>query len=183
MSDAVFLIGYRASGKTTVGLALARRLGCGFVDTDRLVEEDLRATTSVTTIAQCFTELGEAAFRSRETVALRAVCQRIDAGERLVVATGGGMVLAPHNVELLRAHGQVVWLSAGVETLVRRLQGDSGSVDSRPALTAHGTAASEIGLLLALREPKYRATAHLEVSTEGRDPEAIAAAVDAAMKR
>lgn len=182
-NPSVFLIGFRASGKTAVGRELARRLGCGLVDTDRLVEEGLRATTAVKTIAECFARLGEPEFRARETEALESTCRRIAGGERLVVATGGGIVLAERNQTLLRGHGWVAWLTAAAAVLRERLQADASSPASRPALTAGGTAADEIPQLLAAREPKYREAANQVISTENRDPDTIAAEIEAALSR
>ncbi len=87
-SSTVYLIGYRASGKTTVGRALAARLCRDFVDTDHLVEAE--AGREITAI---FEQSGEETFRHLESEILRRVCERSAQGEELVVATGGGVVL------------------------------------------------------------------------------------------
>jgi shikimate kinase len=160
-------VGYRGSGKTSVGRELARALGCGFADTDRLVEEEAGKS-----IARLFAEDGEAAFRARESAALDAVLRRARAGERLVVATGGGVVLAARNTAAMREAGTVVWLSAPAVVLGARIAADPGSASSRPALRG-ATATGEVEAVLKEREPLYRAAAHLEVSTAGlRDEEA-----------
>ena len=92
--SAIYLVGYRASGKTSVGRAVALGLSRLFVDTDRLVEE-----SEGRSIASIFAESGEPVFRRLESEALAAVGTRVLEGELLVVATGGGIVLSRENVE------------------------------------------------------------------------------------
>ena len=158
------LIGYRATGKTTVAQQLALLLGYDWVDAD--VEVELAAGKS---IASIFAEDGESAFRQRESQVLQELCSC----ERSVIALGGGAVLAEANREVLHQCGAVVWLKASVETIEQRLAGDSTTAQRRPNLTNHG-GRTEIEALLAQREPIYRACATLEVDTEGRTPVEIA---------
>jgi shikimate kinase len=168
---AVFLVGYRASGKTAVGEALARRLGAPFIDTD-----DLVASRAGKSIAALFAEEGEAAFRARESQVLGTLVERIRAGERPVVATGGGMVLSSHNVALMRSSGFVVWLEASVETLSGRIASDSSTGRGRPALLG-ASSIDEVGDVLRRREPLYRGASHERVSTERVSVEQAAAEV------
>src|SRR6266545_4558848 len=76
----LFLIGFRASGKSTLGPLLAKRLSRQFLDTDELLEQSLGCT-----IAECFARFGEHFFRDRESCCLQDVARRIAAGEELVV--------------------------------------------------------------------------------------------------
>ncbi len=111
----VFLTGFMASGKTTVGRRLADRLDVPFVDLDSRIES--RAGRPVSEI---FETEGEEGFRRQESQALEEVL-----GEKEgVVATGGGLPGNPSNVRRMRSHGPVVWLDVPFETLVRRLEGD-----------------------------------------------------------
>ncbi|MBI4600626.1 MAG: shikimate kinase [Planctomycetes bacterium] len=165
-------MGYRGSGKSSVGRLLADRLGWGFRDTDRIVEE-----LAGKTIARCFAEDGEPAFRDLESDALRRVAAHAGGGERLVVATGGGIVLREENVALLRRTGAVVWLTASPAVLGERIGADRASAASRPALAPGGSSAGEVERVLRAREPLYRSAAHVEVSAEGRSPEGVLEAI------
>src|SRR4051812_17648318 len=102
----LFLIGYRGTGKSTVGPLLAAALGWEFADADDLIE-----AAAGRSVADIFAAEGEAGFRDREAAALAELCR----GERRVVATGGGAVLRPANRELLAASGFVAWLTAPPE--------------------------------------------------------------------
>jgi shikimate kinase len=165
---AVFLIGYRASGKTAVGKILSGRLGKTLYDTDAILESELSST-----IARYFAEQGEAAFRVKESEVLESIIERIGAGERPVVATGGGIVLAPGNVARMRRSGVVVWLVAAAATLRRRMGGDPETSRARPALRG-ASSIDEVEEVLNEREPLYRAAAHWSVPTDGLGPEEVA---------
>lgn len=169
MNRIIFLIGYRGSGKSTVGRVLASRLGWAFVDADVVIEERAGKT-----IREIFAAEGEAGFRNREATVLADLCKRTDT----VIATGGGVVLRPENRDLLRGNGFVAWLTASAPTLWNRIQADSITTARRPALTTGGLA--EVEQLLADREPLYRETADVEVSVEVVSPEQAADAILAA---
>lgn len=156
------LIGYRGSGKTTVGAALGVRLGWPFVDADVVLEAGAGMT-----IREIFAAEGEPGFRDRETATLR----KLVAGPEAVIATGGGIVLRPENRELLRT-GFVVWLTAEPELLWHRIQIDPTTGDRRPNLTTTG-GLDEVRSVLTAREPLYRATAHL-ITDASRSPELVA---------
>jgi shikimate kinase len=157
----LFLIGPRGSGKTTIARLLAGRLGWECVDADDVLEA--RFGKSIRAI---FAEEGEAGFRDKEATILAELCGR----RRCVVSTGGGVVVRPANRELLRASGYIVWLSAEVETLWRRLQNEDG--ERRPPLSVGGRA--EVEEILRVRQPWYEECACLTVGTEGKTPEALA---------
>jgi shikimate kinase len=165
-SSLLFLVGYRGTGKSTVARLLAERLGWGWVDADELLER--RHGRS---IREIFAEEGEVGFRDKEAVILEELCR----GERLVVATGGGVVLREENRKRMRVAGRVVWLTADAPTLWRRLQQDPTTGERRPALTVGGL--EEVEELLRVREPLYRDCADFTVSTVERPPEEIVAAI------
>ncbi len=157
------LIGYRATGKTTLARLLAQRLGWDWTDAD--VEIERRAGKA---IARIFAEDGEPAFRDLEAAAIADLCRRT----ALVVAAGGGAPMRPESQEAMRAAGKVVWLTARPETILARMSGDATTASRRPALTDR-SGLEEILHLLAKREPIYRQTAHLEIDTEGKTPDEL----------
>ncbi len=166
----VALVGLRGTGKTTVGRVVAARLGWRFADVDDVVEADAGMT-----VADIFRREGEAGFRARESAALAAVFD----GDRVVVATGGGAVLAAANRDLLRRAGLVAWLTADPAVLAARLAGDPLSTTRRPALTGL-PAADELAALLAARAGFYRAVATVTVPAGSDSPEVVADAILAA---
>lgn len=155
MKEIVFLIGFRAVGKTTIGKRLAARLGFSFLDTDTLICEKKGAT--VHAIVQ--TE-GWDGFRRCEQEILRG----LDMSARCVIATGGGAILHQHLWPGLKEHGYVVWLTADPDIILQRITDDSGSDALRPSLTGKGVGA-EVREILAVREPLYREAADLVVDT------------------
>lgn len=99
----IILTGFMATGKTTIGIGLAKALGYAFVDTDHLIEDRWGQT-----ITEIFREKGEAAFRTMETDVARELGKK----EGLVIATGGGMVLDPVNITALEKQGRIFCLVA-----------------------------------------------------------------------
>ncbi|PHY05219.1 MAG: shikimate kinase [Alcaligenaceae bacterium] len=150
-STPVFLVGMMGAGKTTIGKALAKVLRREFLDLDH--ELEARCGVRIPTI---FEIEGEVGFRKRE-------CQVLDdcsLRPGLVMATGGGAVLAAENRQALRTRGVVVYLRASVDELYRRTSRDR----NRPLLATsdpRGTLRS----LLALREPLYQEVADIVVDT------------------
>jgi shikimate kinase len=169
MNRILLLIGYRGSGKSTVGRLLAERLGWTFVDADDVLEA--RAGKS---IREIFATEREKAFRDSESAILAELCGQTDR----VIATGGGVVLREENRALLRKHGFVAWLTADAATLWARIQADATTAARRPALTTGGLA--EVEHLLAIRTPLYRACADVEVPVASVSPEQAANAILAA---
>jgi shikimate kinase len=161
------LIGYRATGKTTMARLLAQRLQWDWIDAD--VEIERRAGKS---IARMFAEDGEPAFRDLEAQVIAELCSR----ERLVLAAGGGAPLRPESRQAMRAGGTVVWLQARPETVLQRMSGDATTLSRRPSLTDKNPL-DEIVHLLERREPIYRESAHLAIDTEGKTPEQIVAEI------
>lgn len=163
----IILVGYRGSGKTTIGRVLAARLGWAFADADDAVEAGAGMS-----IADIFAAEAETGFRNREAAALAELCARTE----LVVATGGGAVLRAANRVLLKANGFVVWLTASPEAIWERLQADPATAARRPNLTAAGGEA-EVRVLLAAREPMYRGVADFTVAADTVSPDAVATAI------
>ncbi len=147
----LILVGPMGSGKTSIGKRLAERLGLPFVDADRTIEQDTGAS-----IALIFELEGEAGFRVRE----HAVLQRLCAGERQVIATGGGAVLHPETRRLLGERGFVLYLAIDPDTQLRRLRHDRG----RPLLQCADRRAT-LQRISAERTPLYEAIADLRHDT------------------
>lgn len=145
-TDLIFLVGMMGSGKTTVGKALARRLGRPFFDTDQ--EIVARSGVSIPTI---FDIEGEAGFRRRESAVLAELARCREA----VIATGGGAVLEADNRRLMRDSGTVVYLSVSVDHLHQRTARDA----SRPLLARSTDRRATLEALLASRDPLYREVA------------------------
>ncbi len=159
----IALIGYRGTGKTTVGRLLAKTLGWEFVDSD--VEIESRAGCNIATI---FADSGEAAFRDLEAEVLADLATR----EKHVLSLGGGAVLRDASREVLAKQTYVVWLTATPETIHQRMNADATTADRRPNLTQL-SGLEEIRTLLEQRLPVYQAAANCEVATEGRTVEEI----------
>jgi shikimate kinase len=146
----LYLVGFMASGKTTVGRALAQELGWPFIDIDTEIE-----AREGSAISQIFLERGESRFREVETEVIR----QFSGGSSAVVALGGGAFVQPANRELIANHGVTVWLDCPLEIIRKRLGDDS----TRPL------AANRNGLekLFADRRPHYaRADYRIDVNTD-----------------
>ncbi len=170
------LVGPPSSGKTTVGTALAGRLGIPFRDTD----SDVEAATGQR-VADLFVDLGEPHFRALEEQAVAAALETHDG----ILALGGGAVLSATTRARLtgytRAGGTVVWLDVDLASAAERV----GLGRSRPVLGLNPRAT--LRTLLAARAPLYAEVATVTVTTGGREPgevvDEVAAAVPADASR
>ena len=150
--QSVFLVGPMGAGKSTIGRRLARSLNREFVDTDH--ELELRTGVSISTI---FDIEGEAGFRRRES----ELIDELSKCAGLVLATGGGVVLAADNRKRLAARGLVVYLTAPVEVLFERTRKDG----SRPLLQTEDPE-QKLRTIMEEREPLYREIADIEIDTD-----------------
>ena len=167
----ITLIGYRGCGKSSVAPRLAKRLGWEWSDCD--IEIEKRCGVSVRDI---FQHEGEAGFRTRESEVLEDLLSQ----PQLVLASGGGSILAKGNRQKMRAAGPVVWLQASIKTLARRLSGDGHANQNRPSLTGRPIH-EEIADVLAVREPLYRETASLIVDVDDTRPDLVAKRIQEAL--
>lgn len=163
----ILLVGNRGAGKSTAGRLLAAHLGWQFIDADDLIEQ--RAGRS---IAEIIGKESESGFRRREAELLKELVQ-ID---RCVVATGGGVVLAPENRELLADSGFCVWLTCEPATARDRIADDPASHSRRPALTPLSDL-DEIRALTAAREPLYAEVADVRIDTANKSPDEVVFAI------
>ena len=163
----IVLIGYRCSGKTTVGELLARDMARGFVDMDRLIEKG-----AMRSIRSYVLEKGWEHFRTLE----KGVVFGLADSDNLVIATGGGVVTDRDNLRSLRRNGWIVWLKTSASIIKGRMEGENASSESRPALT--GTdAIEEIEQILTERAGFYARASDYVVDTNERDPHQVAHAI------
>jgi shikimate kinase len=164
----IALIGFRATGKSTVGKILARDLGMMFTDTDRRL-----ATEAGLDIAAWVKRDGWDAFRKAESRLL----ELLSSCKGLVVATGGGIVLDERNRELLRHGFFTVWLKAAPETIYARLSSDPRSDRTRPPLSSLPMR-EEICKVLVERNPFYAQVAIAGIDTEAKKPILVAREIE-----
>ncbi len=160
----ISLIGMMGSGKTTVGRALAQRLGWSFIDLDAHI-----ALQEGRSIPEIFSLEGEAAFRALELRSLSSLLSGPSALSATVLSLGGGTVLQPACAATVREHSLCVRLSASAATLCERLRSDG----QRPLLRGPEPLETKLERLLSEREPAYTAAADITVATDSRSVEDI----------
>jgi shikimate kinase len=150
----LYLVGFMAAGKSTVGRALASTLGWLFTDIDNEIEKEEGSS-----ISEIFLQRGEAAFRELETHAICRHVNSIQAGIPRVVALGGGAFVQPRNWEILENNGVTIWLDCPFDLLCERLNGD----ETRPLAVDR----SRLAKLFEDRRSLYsRADFRLEVAND-----------------
>jgi len=164
----IVLIGYRGCGKSTAGRLLAQRLGWPFVDTDALVQH-----RSGRTIRAVFTDLMEGGFRVLESEVVAEVSQL----DRHVISTGGGVLLRPENVTLLRRCGTLVWITAPAEVLWERILTDARRRHERPE-TDLAAGLEVVRQALRTRESIYRQSADVVIDGSDSSPDAVAERIE-----
>ncbi len=157
----LILIGYMGAGKTSVGEACAALTGAPLLDTDELIEQEMKMTVS-----QIFDEQGEEAFRDLETDMVRRL---MDRRGRCIISVGGGLPLREENRDLLKRLGTVIFLRVKRDTVLKRLAGDT----TRPNLMGDNRA-KRVDDMLAVRNPVYSDCAHWAIDTDEYTQEQIA---------
>lgn len=152
----IYLVGFMACGKSTIGRLLAERLGWSFADIDEDIERGARRT-----ISEIFEVEGEETFRRMEQEAIAERVRRIESGQPTVVALGGGAFARPENYELVAANGVSIWLDCPLEILLERIIGDT----SRPLARD----VERFRQLYEARLPAYQ-RADFRVTVTGKDP-------------
>jgi shikimate kinase len=169
----IILIGYRCTGKTSVGREISKRLGVPFFDTDELIQHRTGKT-----IREIIDEEGWDAFRREERKVIKKLPPLADA----VIAAGGGAIIDAENRKALQRNGLCVWLTADVRTIVERMRNDRTSTAQRPPLSDGGLE-RETAEILAVREPVYQAVADCTLDTSGKGINAIADEICNALAR
>jgi shikimate kinase len=158
----IILIGYRGSGKSTVGSRLASRMGRRFVDTDDLIESEEGE------IREMVASHGWDYFRTIEKKRIEEISKE----DNLVIALGGGAVLDPDNVVNLSKNGLIIWLKADREVVQKRINQDPRTFASRPTLTGRGTI-EELEEIMVFRDPYYEKAAKIQFDTSSMNVEAV----------
>lgn len=160
----VYLIGARASGKTTVGCQLAEKLGYPFLDLDAFISQGQGQR-----VADIVASQGWTGFRQLESQYLRKACASAADGN-LVVATGGGVAQEANNRAFMRASGKIIWINTSCDAILKRLAREP-LAEQRPSLTGRPLEV-ETRDIVASREPIYRECCHFEVSGD-EPPEVV----------
>jgi len=160
----IVLIGMRGSGKTTVGKILAQKLGRELVEMDELI-----ARKSELSIPEIVEKYGWEKFRDIEEEITSEVTRR----DNIINASGGGVITRERNIAKLKKSGVLVWLQAGVDTLVSRTEEDNG----RPPLVSGRTQREDMEITLKERKPLYQKAADLTIDTENKTLEEVAEAI------
>ncbi len=148
----IILIGPMGSGKSTIGLLLAKKLRRDFIDSDNYIEEK----TGVD-IPRIFDVEGEEGFRQRETCALNELSEL----NNIILATGGGSVIKPENQHIINATGFVVFLDTSIQQQMSRLKKDK----KRPLLQTPNPR-QRLEELLTQRKPIYQELADFTIKTD-----------------
>lgn len=152
----IYLIGYRCTGKTSVGKKLAKKFGWPFVDADLALVEKYQ-----TTISEIVSTQGWDSFREKETLVLKTLSNL----DNHVIATGGGVILKKENVECMKKSGVIIWLKANRENIKKRMLEDQNTQDQRPSLTSKKLD-DEIKETLSSRNPLYEDAMKFSVDTD-----------------
>ncbi|MDR4503865.1 MAG: shikimate kinase [Candidatus Scalindua sp.] len=159
----IVLIGFRGTGKSTIGKLLASHLKMDFIDTDEYI-----TNSTGKTIKEIFLERGEEGFRTIEAAAV-AIVSRMD---NQIIAAGGGVILNNKNVVNLKSNGTLILLNATPEVIHNRLSLDKKTADQRPSLTGK-EAFEEIRHLIQKRAPLYDNAADHAINTSHKSKEDI----------
>lgn len=153
----IILIGYRATGKTSVGQLLAKKLDRPFIDVDQAVEKKCGES-----IAAMVTIKGWDFFRAQE----KNMLLELTSQPGQVIACGGGAILHQNIWPQVKQDALVVWLKADINTICRRLAADEATQSQRPSLSGQDIYA-EVAGILHQRTPLYAAGCHLELDATG----------------
>ncbi len=165
MKKKIFLVGYRATGKTEIGRRLSERLGWEFRDLDDWIESETGLT-----IEEIVKKAGWPSFRDREHKALE---QALALDRPVVVACGGGAVMHKDIWPEIMEKALVVWLRADIETIVQRISSDPMTASRRPSLVHGKSLKEEIEMVLGSRTPLYRKFSHIHIDTGRLTPDEI----------
>ncbi len=159
----IYLIGYRCTGKTTIGKSLAESIGWHFADAD---EELVRKNRM--TVSEMVAQYGWDFFREKE----REIIVQLSCLDKYVIATGGGVILNHKNVQEMKKSGFIVWLKASPEIIKQRIINDSATEVLRPALTSK-CLSDEIEETLLKRTPLYENAMDFFADTDSRNIDTI----------
>ncbi len=163
----IIFIGFRGTGKTSVGKEVAKLLNWDFIDLDEYIQKKAGKT-----VKEIVEKEGWESFRKMEKEAMKEVSNL----EKVVIALGGGAVLHREEMEFLKKGSSVIWLCADVNTILERIKRDEKSITQRPSLTDLSVE-EEIKKLLAEREKFYKIFCDIKLETDLASPEKLASTV------
>jgi len=169
----IYLIGYRCTGKTTIGKFLAESIGWHFADAD----EELVRKNSMT-VSEIVALYGWDFFREKEL----EIMAQLSCLDKYVIATGGGVILNHKNVQEMKKSGMIVWLKASPEIIKQRILNDSATESLRPALTCGGLS-NEIEETLLKRTPLYENAMDFFVDTDSGNIDTICRIIIAGIQK
>ncbi|MGV9171376.1 MAG: shikimate kinase [Promethearchaeia archaeon] len=158
VKDSIALIGFMATGKTTVGKRLSEELGdqYRFIETDQIIVEEAGKS-----IPEIFAEDGEIRFREYEI----AACKKASKMQKVVISCGGGIVLNKINIDYLKQNCYIVLLTASSKEIYSRALKDG--TEKRPVINKKNPK-EEIDKVLHFRDPFYEAAAEITCNTTGK---------------
>jgi len=154
----IVLMGYRCTGKSSVGKRLSEKLNLTFFDSDDVIE-----TQAGISIREMVNRDGWQVFRMKE----KEVIEELASKRESIIATGGGAFEDHENRNILKKNGLFIWLTADEETILTRLRADQKSIRQRPSLS-YGDLETETATTLQQRNLVYRELADLTVDTSGK---------------
>ncbi|MFO8020389.1 MAG: shikimate kinase [Promethearchaeia archaeon] len=167
VKDSIALIGFMATGKTTVGKRLAGELGDAyrFIETDQIIIEEAGKS-----IPEIFEEDGEIKFREYEINA----CKRASKLQKVIISCGGGVVLNKINIDYLKKNCHIVLLTASIKEIYARAFKDG--TEKRPVIDKKNPK-TRIRELLNFRKPFYEAAAEITCDTTGKSIDEIVSSI------
>lgn len=156
--DSIALIGFMATGKTTIGKALVKRLGNDykFIETDQLIIQEIGKS-----IPEIFAEDGEDKFRKYEV----SVCEKVSKLNKVVISCGGGVVINPVNIANLKNNCHIILLTASIEEIYKRIM--KNGKKSRPLIKKEESL-EDIKKIFIYRQPLYESAADFVIDTSGK---------------
>jgi shikimate kinase len=157
----IVLIGYRGTGKSTVGKLLAARLGMPYISMD-----DEMVQNAGMSVPEIVDKYGWPGFRDMES----ELALNLSRKDGIIIDTGGGIIERLGNIEALKTDARIFWMKGSVETIVSRIQGGT----ERPSLTAGKSFTEEVAEVLERRSGKYGSAADYEIDTDEVSADQIA---------
>lgn len=157
----IILIGMRGSGKTTVAKQLAKKLNKEYKEMDELIV--VKKSMSIPEIVE---KHGWDYFRDLESEIVQELCQQ----DNIIISCGGGVVVRPKNITILKKNGKLFWLQVSVETLLKRIGDDA----NRPSLTGKASRKEDMEEVLQQRYELYKNAADVIIDTEKMNAKEVA---------
>ncbi|MBU0757837.1 MAG: shikimate kinase [Nanoarchaeota archaeon] len=162
MTDIIYIIGYRAAGKTAVSELLGKKLK------KKVIYMDDEITKDIGRIDLFVKNNSWEAFRYEETNLL----EKLSKEKGIIIDCGGGVIVKDFNISVMKDTGKIVWLKADINTIIERLKKNNEKGNQRPSLTGKSIT-EEVKEVIPQRLPLYRKAADFEIVTDGKTPEQI----------